>query len=104
MCRYAPAQQNNGNEMGRFPVDARTVHRDGRVFEGPQGLKAILLEDRDRLSRVFVENMLSYAMARQLTFRDRENLSLIYQQSADTDFRLRDILLAIVVSDCFTRR
>ena len=104
VSNYAPAQQNNGNETGRFPVDARTVHRDGRAFEGPQGLKTILLEDKERLSRAFVENMLSYAMARQLTFRDRENLSLIYRQSADTDFRLRDILLAIVSSDGFTRR
>lgn len=25
----------------------RTVHRDGRAFEGPQGLKTILLEDQD---------------------------------------------------------
>ena len=65
---------------------------------------ASLLEDKDQFSRAFVENMLSYAMARQLTFRDRENLNLLYEQSADKDFRLRDILLAIVSSDCFTRR
>jgi hypothetical protein len=93
-----------GKNTGRFPVDTRTVHMDGRAFQGPQGLKTILLEDKDRFSRAFVENMLSYAMARQLTFRDRENLNLLYEQSADTEFRLRDILLAIVSSDCFTRR
>ena len=85
-------------------MDTRTVHRDGRTFEGPQGLKAILLEDRDRFSRAFVERMLSYAMARQLTFRDREHLDQLYEQSAETDFRLRDILLAIIASDYFTRR
>ena len=55
-------------------MDTKTVHMDGRAFEGPQGLKAILLEDKDRFSGAFVENMLSYAMARQLTFLDRENL------------------------------
>lgn len=89
---------------GRFPVDTRTVHMDGRAFEGPEGLKKILMEDRSRFSRSFVENMLSYALARQLTFRDRENLKQLYEKSADTDFRLRDILLAIVSSDYFTRR
>jgi len=93
-----------GKNTGRFPVDTRTVHMDGRAFEGPQGLKTILLEDKDRFTRAFVENMLSYAMARQLTFRDRENLKLLYEQSANADFRLRDILLAIVSSDCFSRR
>lgn len=77
---------------------------DGRAFEGPLGLKAILMEDKEDFSRTFLENMLSYAMARQLTFRDRESLYQLYERSADTDFRLRDILLAIVSSDDFTRR
>ena len=109
VSNYTATQQNdsdknNSKETGRFPVDARTVHMDGRAFEGPQGLKAILLEDKDAFSRAFVKSMLSYAMARQLTFSDRENLSLLYRQSADADFRLRDILLAIVSSDYFTRR
>ena len=104
VSNYTATEQSDGDETARFPVDARTVHMDGRAFEGPQGLKTILLEDKDRFSRAFVENMLSYAMARQLTFRDRENLDLLYQQAADTDFRLRDILLAIISSDCFTRR
>ena len=77
---------------------------DGRAFEGPQGLKAILMEDKDRFSRAFVENMLSYAMARQLTFLDRENIEQLYEQSADADFKLRDMLLAIVSSDFFIER
>lgn len=92
------------SKTGHFPVDTRTVHMDGRAFEGPDGLKTILMEDKDRFSRAFVENMLSYAMARQLTFLDRENLDQLYERSAETDFRLRDILLAIVSSDYFARR
>ena len=104
VSNYAATRKDNGNETERSPVDTRTVHVDGRAFEGPQGLKDILLEDRDKFSRAFVENMLSYAMARDLTFLDRENLNLLYAQSADTDLRLRDILLAIVSSEYFTRR
>ena len=104
VTNYVTTRENNGKKTERFPVDTRTVHEDGRAFEGPQGLKTILLEDKDKFSRAFVENMLSYAMARQLTFRDRGNINLLYQQSADTDFRLRDILLAIISSEYFTRR
>ncbi|HBV64914.1 MAG TPA: hypothetical protein DEF45_18040, partial [Rhodopirellula sp.] len=81
-----------------------TVHRDGRTFEGPQGLKTILLEDQDEFQRVFVENIFSYAMARQITFQDRETLELLHEQASDNGFRLRDILLTIVASDCFTER
>ena len=104
VANYISGPENNIKQTERFPVDTRTVHSDGRAFEGPQGLKTILLEDRDKFSRAFIEKILSYAMARQLTFRDRDNLNLLYQQSAATDFRLRDILLAIVSSDGFTRR
>jgi len=104
VSNYAATRKNNDNETERSSVDTRTVHMDGRAFEGPQGLKNILLEDQGKFSRVFVGNMLSYAMARELTFLDRENLNLLYAQSADTDFRLRDILLAIVSSEYFTRR
>jgi hypothetical protein len=104
VSNYAATSKKKGSNTGRFPVDTRTVHMDGRAFEGPQGLKKILMEDKGRFSRAFVENMLSYAMARQLTFLDRENLEQLHKRSADTDFRLRDILLAIVSSDYFTRR
>ena len=101
VSNYAPKGNKKG---GRFPVDARTVHIDGRAFEGPQGLKTILMEDKERFSKAFVENMLSYAMARELNFLDREHIEQLYEQSANINFRLRDILLEIVSSDFFIRR
>lgn len=104
VSNYTATSTKNGSNTERFPVDTRTVHMDGRSFEGPQGLKTILVEDKGRFYRAFVEDVLSYAMARQLTLLDRENLDQLYERSADTDFRLRDILLAIVSSDYFTRR
>ncbi len=94
-----------GNKKGEsFPVDTRTVHIDGRAFEGPQGLKTILIEDKERVFKAFLENILSYAMARELNFLDREHIENLYEQSANLNFRLRDILLEIVSSDYFTRR
>ena len=95
------ANKNNGQ---RFPVDTRTAHMDGRAFEGPQGLKKILMEDKEIFSRAFIENILSYAMARELTFSDRTNINQLYEQSVKNDFRLRDILLAIVSAESFTKR
>lgn len=104
VSNYTSSTEEKDDTSMRFLVDSRTTHRDGRVFQGPQGLKRILLQDKDEFSRSFVENMMSYAMARQLTFQDRDNLSAIYEQADDNNFLLRDILLAIISSDCFTRR
>ena len=101
---YVATSNEDGSNTERFPVDARTVHMDGRAFEGPQGLKTILMEDKSKFSRAFVENMLSYAMARKLSFLDRENIERLYEQSVDNDFKLRDMMLAIVSSDFFIER
>ena len=101
VSNYAPT----GNKKGeRFPVDAKTVHMDGRNFEGPQGLKTILMEDKEKFFKTFLGNMLSYAMARNLNFLDRERIKQLYRQSAKANFRLRDILLDIVSSEDFGRR
>ena len=101
VSNYAPKNNTKGE---RFPVDARTVHMDGRAFEGPQGLKSILKEDKERFFKTFLESMLSYAMARELNFLDREHIEQLYKQSAKANFGLRDILLEIVSSDYFSRR
>ena len=77
---------------------------DGRPFEGPQGLKKILMDDKESFSRAFIENILSYAMARELTFGDRKSMKQLYSQSSETDFSLRDIIVSIVSSDFFTAR
>ncbi|MDA7529113.1 DUF1585 domain-containing protein [Akkermansiaceae bacterium] len=57
-----------------------------------------------RFFKTFLESMLSYAMARELNFLDRENIEQLYKQSAKANFGLRDILLEIVSSDYFSRR
>ena len=101
VSNYAP--KSNTKEE-RFPVDARTVHMDGRTFEGPQGLKSILIEDKERFFKNFLKSMLSYAMARELNFLDRDNIEKLYKHSAKANFRLRDVLLEIVSSDYFSRR
>jgi len=96
--------QGNGGDKAQFPVDSKTVHKDGRAFEGPAGLKEILLGDQDEFSRVFMKNLLSYALARQLTFQDRESQILLNEQAAEADYKLRDIVLSIVSSEFFVRR
>lgn len=104
VVNYGISQETDGKSSASFPVDASTVHMDGRSFKGPQGLKHILLEDSDKFSQMFTEKLLSYALARQLTFADRETLNSLHTQAADVDYRLRDIVLAIVSSEFFTGR
>ncbi len=98
------SSEESGSKPESFAVVSKTVHKDGRAFEGPQGLKDLLLEDNEKFSRVFLHNMVSYAMARQLTYRDREFIEKLNAQAIETDYKLRDLLIMIVASDHFTNR
>jgi hypothetical protein len=104
VINYGITREDGTGLTDSFPVDTKTVHMDGRTFEGPLGLKKILLEDNDELSRVFIEQLLSYALARRLTYGDREMLKSLCEQSANAEYRLRDILLSIITSESFARR
>ena len=101
---YTSSEGTGSGKPESFAVVSKTVHRDGRAFEGPQGLKKLLLDDSDKFSRVFLRNMLSYAMARQLTFRDREFVEELDAQAIESEYRLRDLLIMIVASEHFTNR
>jgi hypothetical protein len=104
VTNYSITREEGISNTDSFPVDTKTVHMDGRKFEGIPGLKKILLEDNDELSRVFIEQLLSYALARRLTYGDREMLDSLCEQSSDAEHRLRDILLSIISSELFTSR
>ena len=101
---YTSSEGTGSSKPDSFAVVSKTVHRDGRAFEGPQGLKKLLLDDNDKFSRVFLRNMLSYAMARQLTFRDREFVEELDAQAIESEYKLRDLLIMIVTSKHFTNR
>ena len=53
-------------------IDATGKLPDGTTFEGPAGLKKLLLTaHRDEFSRTFTEKLLTYALGRGLEYYDR---------------------------------
>ncbi len=56
---------------GPSAVDARGELPSGETFEGPRGLKDVLLAKKRDFLRAFAEKMLIYALGRGLVFDDR---------------------------------
>ena len=48
---------------------------DGRPFTGSVDSNRLLLEDRDKVARAFIEQLCTYALRRVLTVDDRDELS-----------------------------
>lgn len=91
--------------VGEDPdVDASGELPDGRVFEGPQEFQQLLLSDIDVFNEAFIKKMAAYALRRPLTLKDELQLNMIAETSKVRNYRLRDIVEAIVLSDLFQAR
>lgn len=86
------------------PVDASGVMPDGRPFQDSVQFKQRLIEDRDKLARAFIEHLCTYALRRVLTIDDQDDVSLIVEEARQQQFRLRDIVRAVAVSNLVRKR
>src|SRR5581483_1850993 len=89
---------------GKFPVDAAGALPDGRTFQSPAELKAILKQDREAFVRCLAEKLLTYALGRGLERYDRPVVAEIVSKTAAQNYRFSQLVLAIVNSVPFQMR
>ncbi len=87
-----------------LPIDASGQLPDGTQFEGPQGLRALLLERADQFVGTVTEKLLAYALGRGPESFDRPTVRTITREAATTDYRWSSIIVGIVKSTPFTMR
>lgn len=90
--------------QGGKPLDSTGVLPSGEKFEGLAGLKAVLLRSRDAFERNLVEQMLSYALGRDVQDGDECAVREILAASAKAEHRYSSIVLGIVKSFPFRHR
>ena len=104
---------------GVFPVHATatvvgvglTRAAPGRVcpvgqppFTDATEFKRLLLEDRDRVAAAFIEHLSTYALRRVLTFDDQDDLKAILAEAKKNQYRVKDIVRAVALSDLMKKR
>ncbi len=91
--------------VGEDPlVDASGVMPDGRSFTDSVHFKQLLLEDRDKVARAFIEQLCTYALRRVLTVDDEEDLNTIEAEAKKNDYRVKDIVRAVALSELMRKR
>jgi hypothetical protein len=80
------------------PVDTSGELPDGKKFEGPDQLKAVLLEHKDLFIRNLTTKMLGYALGRGLTLTDSCTVDNIVAQLKDNNYSAQTLIEAIVLS------
>jgi hypothetical protein len=86
------------------PIDASARLPDGTAFEGPAGLRALLLSQQDQFVQTVTEKLLTYALGRQLEYYDAPVVREITRGAAADDHRWSSVILAIVRSMPFQMR
>lgn len=83
-------------------VEAAAQVPGGPEINGVRELKDWLLKHRRRdIAENVIRRLLAYAIGRELTFCDRPAVKGLYAQAEANDFRLRDIIVSICISDAF---
>jgi hypothetical protein len=89
---------------GNFPVDATGTLPNGESFDGPSGLKAFLLRDKDAFAACLAEKLLTYALGRGLEPYDRTTVESIVHRTAAENYKFSSLARAIVASPAFQMR
>ena len=91
--------------VGEDPlVDPSGVMPDGRAFTDSDQFKRLLLEDRDKVAQAFIEHLCTYALRRVLTVDDRDDINMIEEEAKRNDYRVKDIVRAVALSELMRKR
>jgi hypothetical protein len=86
------------------PIDTSGVLPDGTPIKGPDDLRRALVAKPDQFVQAFTENLLAYALGRNVEYRDMPAVRKIVSGAKADDYRFESIVRAIISSDAFRKR
>ncbi len=89
---------------GKSPIDASGTLPDGKSFNGPAELAAVLSSKRDVFAQCLTEKMLIFALGRGLESSDRAEVKKITAGVIAGQYRFSSVVLGIVNSVPFQMR
>jgi len=100
---YDAIGRRRTHDQGR-PIDASGKLLTGESFADWTELRQVLVRDRRAdFVRALTENLLTYALGRGLTYRDKTAVRAIVTQAEDPKFGFQDLIQAVCKSVSFQR-
>ena len=89
---------------GNFDIDASGTLPDGKSFNGPKELKAVLKDKKELFSRCLIEKMLTYALGRGVEYYDTPTVDRVNAALEKNGYKFSTLVTEIVKSDPFRMR
>jgi Protein of unknown function (DUF1592)/Protein of unknown function (DUF1588)/Protein of unknown function (DUF1587)/Protein of unknown function (DUF1585)/Protein of unknown function (DUF1595) len=96
--------RDSAGEEATGQIDASGVLPDGTEFNGPAGLREILVTKRNMFVETFTERLLTYGLGRGVEQYDAPIIRKIVREASADDQRWSSIILGIVNSNPFQMR
>ena len=86
------------------PLDTAGAFPDGSKFQGPAGLRTVLLSHSEQYVMTVTEKLLTYALGRGVEYYDEPTVRAIMRHSAGNDYRWSSLIVEIIKSAPFLMR
>jgi hypothetical protein len=86
------------------PIDSSGAFPGGAAFEGPDGLRDVILSHKKEFVGTVTEKLVAYALGRGTEYYDAPVIRKIVRDAAQSDYRWSEIVLGIVKSTPFQMR
>jgi hypothetical protein len=91
--------------IGEDPViDSSGLMPSGQQFKDSVDFKRLLVEDRDKIAKAFIEHLCTYALRRVLTVDDQEDVDLIQAEAKKNAYGVKDMVRAVMMSELIRKR
>jgi hypothetical protein len=100
----AVAQYRADDPDTKTPIDTSGVLPNGKKIDGPADLRNALTARSTEFLEAFTENLLTFALGRQLDYRDMPTVRAIVRDAAEDNYTFESIVRGIVSSDQFRKR
>jgi len=94
----------NSTGIGSGPIDSSGTLPDGTPFNGPAGLRDVLMKKQDMFVENFTERLMTYALGRGVEEYDYAALRKIAREAAADNQKWSSVILGIVQSTPFRMR
>lgn len=89
-------ERRQQRKKGVLEIDATGTMPDGRQFDGHEQLKAHLMHSADAMANGLLKSILTYALGRRVGFADGDFVERLQADWKKKDFRMRELIHAIV--------
>jgi hypothetical protein len=90
--------------LGGRAIQTDAVMPDGTKFDGPAGLKNVMMDRKDMFVQAFTERLMIYALGRGVEGTDMPAVRAAAAAAAKDGYRTHSIIMGIVQSVPFTMR